>query len=122
MTRRRPGTKRPRLSKRQTQVLRALAAGVAPEEIAADLGVQTATIRVFRYHIRRKTRRKTVAGQLDYAIRNHLLHPLAGPVNDVTAPHADLDASGIPIPEDAMRGSTPCTPQDTLTRADVPKG
>ena len=93
MTRRRPGTKRRRLSKRQTQVLRALAAGVAPEQIAADLGVQTATIRVFRHHIRRKTRRKSAAGQLDYAIRHHLLNPLAGPAGDVTAPTATDDPS-----------------------------
>ena len=120
MTRRQPVTKRRRLSKRQTQVLRALAAGATPEEIAADLGVQIATIRVFRHHIRRKTRRKTAASQLDYAIRHQLLNPLAelpaGPAGDVTvtAPTADLDASdiAIPIPEDAMRGGTPCAPQD----------
>jgi DNA-binding CsgD family transcriptional regulator len=97
MTRRRPVTKRRRLSKRQTQVLRALAAGVAPEEIAADLGVQIATIRVFRYYIRRKTRRKSAAGQLDYAIRHNLLNPLAGPpaglAGDVTAPTAADDPS-----------------------------
>ena len=106
MTRRRPVAKRRRLSKRQTQVLRALAAGVAPEEIAAELGIQTATIRVFRYYIRRKTHRKSAAGQFDYAIRNHLLNPLAGPASDITAPTVNPGASGIviPIPEDPVRG------------------
>jgi DNA-binding CsgD family transcriptional regulator len=124
MNRRRTGIQRRRLSKRQTQVLRALAAGVAPAAIAADLGIQIATVRVVRHHIRQKIRRRSVAGQFEYVIRHNLFNPLAGPAagpaGDVAAPTRAVNpgASGIatPISEGPMRGSTPCTPQDPLLR------
>ena len=56
------------LSGRETQILKMLAAGRAPKEIAADLGVSVKTVSTYRARILEKLRLSTTADLIRYAV------------------------------------------------------
>lgn len=61
------------LSDREWEILRMIAAGKAPRQIAADLGISTRTIGAHRANILKKLGLKSNAELVQYAIENRLI-------------------------------------------------
>jgi len=68
----RRGGKEPRLTPRETEVLRLLSEGLTSKEIAARLGMAPKTVEGHRAAIMEKLDIHSVAGLVKYALRHHL--------------------------------------------------
>lgn len=67
-----PGAPHERLSDREYQVFRRIAAGRASRDISVELGLSVKTVATYRSRVLEKMSMKTNADLVSYAVRNHL--------------------------------------------------
>jgi two-component system invasion response regulator UvrY len=68
-----PVAKHGPLSLRELQVLRMIASGLAPRDIARELGISTKTVATFRHRIGQKTGLRSSAEMARYAVRQGIV-------------------------------------------------